>query len=469
MLEPSRSGGAGDGFWGFLGRWLWLLAAGLILGAVIGVAFSGAQRALGGGKTYESRTMLQVRFSTGPTGDIVTSGSDLDNARLVVGERVEDPRYLALVQKRLPTDRELGVDDLSDIIEVVPFASNDPRGSVTIAVSHKDPEVARTVAKTLAEVIAEQIKSDIQTEFDRVLADSAAAIENIRNDLSTAVTARQEALAAVSANPQVAPLITVEGGEITILSPTEVVASTEQLIQMEGLLTPYSLASARVSATLSAYTRVNAAFYEATVNKAKLSEPIVVLQAASLAKPKGHDLRLRDFFVIGAGGGLVLTWIVANFVDNFWQRRRPNDPHHGQPASPLPPHDTPPPAHGDPAAPGLVSSAGTQAQLFREIDRRLGEIRTQAAEGVKSEVVRTLDSRLEALAQSRQVGGASAADLERRIVEAASAAAERVSRRVMQELYERVPGPNRGEEHESDRYNPERSSRSSGFEAPETH
>ena len=380
------------------------------------IGYSAGQRFLGGGQKYESEAVVQVQYALAANGgEVLRSGGALDNSRIIIVERMRGPSFLATVAAELPPEWGLDVDDLLLMVLVVPGAGNEPHASVKITATTKDPEMAQGIADTMADVIVRLVAEETGAEVDRILANTSKELDNISASLEKALIASQavlsEALAVDSGVTQLIATGTGPEGDALVIGPG-LEGNPQRLVELQALLIPYSVEQAKVSATERAYASQSGDLYSARVTKAKLLDPLIILQEASLPLPIG-GLRLRDSLILGGGGGIMLAWVAANFVDNFTGWRRPKRPGQGVSA--------PPPADGS-AAPSATAAPATS-------DSRSMEERLARAE-----------SRMERLPDlvATEVKQGVALILEKKLDKVSSAAADMAVRQVMRDVMREV-------------------------------
>ncbi len=380
MDENREYGLSNKSLWGFLGRWFWLLALGLLLGAA-GSFLLASRLESSSVPNYETEAILLVGSTTSSLGALAGRGFGAFTEQApILAVKVKLPETLEAAAKEMPPEWKLTPAGLALRITV---AGEKPLPGITnpaitvgsglsmpglgtptfsIRVKDHDPVRARGVANALANALIAYVEREQRDSNARTSRMSLALLEAAESSLSSALAERNKASAVLSntVTPQIAEAeaslsavkdsVSAQLTEMrTLLAAVKPLAPAETLERVDqvskDLTTDYAAFQAKFTAMMAllepitngvefqmAYAKAEAIKlgYQAAVRTsavdlvglAMLDAPVQFLQEAPEAMAQPFALRKRDATGIGALAGLMLAWIAANAVDSIRAARQ---------------------------------------------------------------------------------------------------------------------------------------------------
>ena len=351
MREPDVSGGFP--FWYFLRRWFWLLTVGLFVGAGLGYLVNqvwGIKQVT----NFESSAILETRYNLSPLGEILLGSGELSRESQIVTLSIKSMDVLADLAERLPREWDMNTDTFVKMVDekklqVVAGLPGQPSTTITITAWHPDPEHSQRIVSELAKVLVVRSQDKLQQRIQQLQRKAALEIDKLEKSLAQAIGEQtkivKERLDQVPVSqgglPQVdgilasalredLPLLTTlfrdfprEGSVEAASRLEELVAEYEaSLREAAGTLATlnqsvdFKIGDVKVSALQLGFQRELDRLARSRVNWARLEPPLLIVEEATIVKPIPLRLRKRELMGLGGGGGLLLAWILAGFLDS---------------------------------------------------------------------------------------------------------------------------------------------------------
>ena len=340
-------------FWGFIVRWMGVLAVGLLVGAGLGFLYVERTQSSTTSK-FDSEAFLQVRYRVSPSGGIQDqSNNALRQEIAIIATQVNSTPVLESVVEKLPPEWNLTASELSSRISVTESQRVNVTGLPTVRVSpavlvpgislptfsirvtDSDPKNAQILANAIAQALMEH--EDAQTILNNRQAFEREAEEI--GFLETSIALSIENRKAVE---------------------SEMNATTDEARQ-SALNTELQIIDLRLVALESTYQNQLSGIGRDRVQLARLGPQLNLLQEAPIGIGRLPRIRKREAMAVGGLVGLALAWALANIMESVQATHGGRSTRKSGTPSPAPSPDDGYPDHGAVGMPEPLKSSETES------------------------------------------------------------------------------------------------------------